>query len=273
MNITKREESDIVVKKKAIMVVALISLFGYILEMGPIGHAWQLTILGFGYTLPVLGFLPYLSLTMSAAIGLRVTEHEYRHKEDEEEEDMEINITSEGEAVREKVAVKPDLHQLRMIITALGGYAILRVISNFFLSSMYPTVYFNSLVNGFEFGFYYTAFSWLVLWQFMRWFTLLHKWRRLYQELVGSDINKFLAIVIGGTVLFSLYRCINEGFSFAVADILKILIIISLGGIAYLIWHSRPFNLSKTLINSGWIVLLITVLTIFLVPAERYLIR
>lgn len=271
MNKTTKTESDIVVKRKAILVVAVFSLFGYILEMGPIGHAWQLAILGFGYTLPVLGFLPYFALTMSAAIGLRITEYEYRHNEDEKEK--QINLTPEGEGIREKIAVRPDLHQLRMIIAALGGYVILRAISNFFLSVMYPSVYVGSLFNAFEFGFYYTLFSWFVLWQFIRWFVLLRKWGRLYQELVGADINKFLAIVILGVVVFSIYRNFINGFSLNIVDILNILIMISVAGMAYLVWQSRPYRLRKTLVKIGWIMLLITILTIFLVPAERILIR
>ncbi len=271
MNIIKKTDSDIIIKRKAILIIALFSLLGYILEMGPISHAWQLAILGFGYTLPVLGFLPYFALTMSAAIGLRVTEYEYRSKENED--DKELNMTPDGQIIREKCAVRPDLHQLRMIITALGGYVILRVISNFCLSFMYPGVYINSLINGFEFGFYYTLFSWFVLWQFMRWFALLRKWQRIHQELVGADINKFLAIVIGGVVAFSLYRSVIYGLSFNIADVLNLLIMLSVGFIAYLMWQTRPYRLRKTLINIGWVSLLITILTIFLVPAERYLIR
>ena len=107
----------------------------------------------------------------------------------------------------------------------------------------------------------------------MRWFALLRKWGRLYQELVGADINKFLSIVICGVVVFSMYRNFMNGFSINIVDMLNIVIMISVAGIAYLVWHSRPYRLRKTLVNIGWVMLLVTILTIFLVPAERLLIR
>lgn len=250
--------------------VAMLSLFGYVLEMGPIAHVWQLTILGFGYTLPVLGFLPYFSLTMSAAIGLRINEYEYRRKD---EDDKNINLTPEGEAIKEKCAVRPDLHQLRMIIAALGGYAILRVISNFFISLMYPGIFVDSLFDSFKFGFFYIIISWFLLWHFLRWYTILHKWRRLTQELVGADSTKFLAIIITGIFLFSFYKFFINGISLNIIDILSLVIMISFFGIIYLVWQSRPYNLRRTVVNMGWVAILITVLTILLVPAERYLVR
>ncbi len=271
MNNARKPDSDIVAKRKIILIVALFSLFGYILEMGPIAHAWQLTILGFGYTLPVLGFLPYFSLAMSAAIGLRINEYEYRRDDDKEVKNFKIS--PEGEMIKEKCAVRPDLHQLRMIIAALGGYAILRAISNYCLSEMYPGIYLESLFNGFKFGFFYIILSWFILWHFMRWYAMLRKWRRLTQELVGADSNKFFAIIIFGILLFSCFKNYIDGISFNMTDMLNIAILISFAGIAYFIWHSRPYNLRKTVVNIGWVALLITVLTILLVPAERYLIR
>lgn len=249
-------------KMRIVLIAAVMGLVGFVLEVGPLG-AFTHVKEGFAYELPALGFLAYLALAASAAVGLHLTETEPTLKDEEQEEPTELTPSAQGEAAGERVRVRPELHQLRMLLTALGGYLVLKGISNLFISMMYPgAVLLPQLQKGFEFGFFYVALGWFVLWQFLRWYAATKQWVRLQDELAGGDVSRVVAVVIFMKMLLSFYTLVITPHAFNIYLILTILLYLTLLPAAFLLWTARPYTLRQTitgLLTTGAVIVLFTI--------------
>ncbi len=189
---------DRIRKLRIVLVAALYGLIGFFLQAGPLGGVFSLlndgrpVFSGLGILLAAGSFLAYLAIAGSAAIGLHMGEEEEKPGEPEKEPTTSIDNTP-GDDIR--VRVRPELHQLRMIITALGGYMVLQAISLTVLH-LRDGIDTGVLVALFNFGLYYTAIGWFLLWQFLRWYAQEKKWLRLQDELIGMDAVRLVAVVL-----------------------------------------------------------------------------
>lgn len=270
--------TDQTVKLRIVFLTGAFALIGFFLEIGPVGGVFSLANSGISVLnaltleLATFGFLAYLALAASAVIGLHLSEEEPTPKEEKPTEPLQA--TSEGGAAPEeaRVRVRPELHQLRMLFTALGGFALLKGIN---LALMWPTAVdygmtTGTLVRVFEFGFIYVALGWFILWQFLRWYALRKKWIRLQEELVGVDVSRVIAvaILVKPVIFFAgfLLRGPNVGITlWTMAALLHLTLI----AVAILLWKARPFTLRRTLIGLGIIGGVIILLTAILAVIER----
>lgn len=243
------------------MMAGAFALIGFFLEIGPIGGAFSLVLgsipVATALTLELssLGFLAYLALAASAAVGLHLGETEPKPKkqagEDEEAPAPErIELGTEGDAVGERVRVRPELHQMRMFFTALGGYAALKGISLLFMApaaqefGIGPGV----LSKAFSFGFFFVAFGWYLLWQFLRWYAQEKEWVRLQDELVGGDVSRAVAVVILLKPLMFLVNLALQRIEWSLLlSPLALLLQATLIAGAVLLWFARPATLRRTL--------------------------
>ncbi|HEY3417138.1 MAG TPA: hypothetical protein VGM23_09670, partial [Armatimonadota bacterium] len=178
-----------------------------------------------------------------------------------------------GGAVGEHTAVRPELHQFRMFLTALGGYLILKGLSFAFMwpyASQRFGVEPGTLLEAFRFGFFFVALSWFILWQFLRWIAIRQRWIRLQQELVGGDVARMIAVLVLVVPIYYLIRTVIHGqLGAGPQNTLALLLHLTLVAVAYFLWTAWPVNLRRTIIgllSTGGV---IVVLSIILVMVER----
>lgn len=263
--------SDQTLKLSIVLATGVLALTGFFLEVGPVGGAFQLALLGFQIELPALGFLAYLALAASAVVGLHISEKEPVAKEEEAE--APTAKPGQGEAARERVRVRPELHQLRMFITALGGFVLLKSLS---IALMWQTslarspVTLSQLIQAFQFGFFFTALGWFVLWQFLRWYAERRRWERLQRELVGANVTRIIAVVV-------LIKPLVYFISFALNSLppasmeqrsLALLLHLAVVFGAVVLWAARPRRLRQAVIGLFITEAIIIALTVYLAVAE-----
>jgi hypothetical protein len=270
--------SDQTLKARLVGVTALFGLLGFVLEIGPVGGAFSLVNRGapvataLALEMATLGFLAYLALAGSAAVGLHLSEKEPTPKEEERPEPQSMRA-GDGDLVGTQVRVRPEWHQFRMVVTALGGYAVLKGISSYFMWLLAPQygVDRQVVLQAYQFGFSYIAVSWLVLWQFLRWYALKHRWVRLQAELIGGNVAQVIAVVILINPLIFFVRLAGQ-FSLNPTTLLAVLLHLTVVVAAVLLWTARPFTLRRSviaLLATGGVAL---VLTVMLAALERVVI-
>jgi hypothetical protein len=265
MSAETRKPTDQTVKMHLVLITAALSLVGFVLEIGPVAGIFPVMV-GLSLELPTLGFLPYLALAASAAVGLHISEEEPTPKE-KKPETPDVQPTPEGEMVGQRV--RPELAQMRMAFTALGGYALLKGIN---LALMWPLaaqygVAQEQLISAFQFGFVYTALGWFVLWQFLRWYAQRRKWVRLLEELVGGNATRIVAFVILIKPLINILNLIREGYTLNPLIITEVLLNLAVVAAAALLWSARPVTMRRTvmgLLTTGGVIVLFTVLRAFI---------
>jgi len=264
--------NDQLAKTHLVLITAVLALVGFVLEIGPVAGAVFPTIaIALALELSTLGFLPYLALAASAAVGLHLTEEEPTPKEKKSEVPEAPQPTPEGEMVGQRVRVRPDLHQMRMIFTALGGYAVLKGLT---LALMWPqaTVHYGilpeQLLYLFQFGFVYVALGWLVMWQFLRWYAQRRKWVRLQEELVGGNVTQVVALFVLIKPVINIGNIVVR-FSPTPSLVIAILLNLAVIAAAWLLWAARPVTLRRTvvgLLTVGGVIILLTVIYAILKP-------
>ena len=259
--------NDQTAKLYLVLITGVLALIGYVLEVGPVNSVFPVTsifptvALGLSLTLPALGFLPYLALAASAAVGLHLAEEEPTPKE-EKPEVPEVKPTPEGEMVGERVRVRPELHQLRMVFTALGGYALLKGISVALMWQPAQAVNIN-LLSAFRFGFFFIALGWLVMWQFLRWYAQRRKWIRLQEELVGGNVTRVVAPIILIQPVLYFAGLLFQRMVIVPQVLIAILLHLTLVAAAALLWYARPLTLHRTVLGlllTGGAVIILTAL-------------
>jgi len=259
--------SDQTLKWQLVLLTAAFALVGFVLELGPVGGVFSLInggrpiADGASIELQALGFLAYLALAASAIVGLHPNEDEPTPKEPPPGEPA-LKSANENETAGEQVRVRPELQQMRMIFTALGGYTLLKVISLMLMThlGLNPA----ARLPLFNFGFFYTALGWLVLWQFLRWYAQRRRWVRLQAELVGADITPIVGVVIILEPLFFLIslasgRLHGSGTLLLLTGLLQLTILIA----AAFLWFARPLTLKRTvtsLLICGGVIVVLTVM-------------
>lgn len=271
-------QSDQTLKIRIILLAAAFSLLGFVLEIGPVGGVFSLSNSGptvaAAFTLELMagGFLAYLALAASAAVGLHPSEEEPTPKKEQPAgEKPQAVSTSEQpqENVRERV--RPELHQLRMLFTAMGGYVVIKGISLALMTIFaHPNLTSGQYIRLFQFGFVFIALSWFVLWQFLRWFAQEKRWIRLQDELVGADVTRIIAVVILFRPFIFLVTALTRGtLLFTAMGMTTLLIHLSLVAIAIILWFARPTTLRRTLVALGTTGGIVVLLTIVLAIIER----
>jgi hypothetical protein len=260
--------SDQVCKFRIILLTAGFSLFGFILEISPIGGAFFWAHEGFAIELPAMGFLAYLALAAAAVVGLHPGEVEPTPKEPPDS--VKPKLTGKGDAVGEHAQIRPELHQSKMFFTALVGYSLLKGASIAWMwHNTRIIVISENLWAGLQFGFFYIAIAWFILWQFLRWYAYQRKWIRLQAELVGGNVSHFIALLILLKVaVYLIHSAARDQFTFDVLGILSLLLHLLLVPIALLLWLARPATLRKTLFGLAINSSIIVILTIFLAIIE-----
>lgn len=264
--------SDQIVKLRLVLLTAVFALAGFVLEIGPVGGVFSLVnkhlriIDALSIEVQTLGFLAYLALPASALVGLHPFEEEPTRK-DTPPVAAPLHTAPKGEAAGEQVRVRPELHQLRMLFTALGGYTLLKWLSLTLMMrfDLDPA----ERLHLFNFGFFFIALAWLMMWQFLRWFAQSRRWERLEVELVGVDISGVVAIIV---LLAPLVFFINL-FRGAVSAPLSLLITtallyLTIAAAAALLWRARPSRLPQTIIGLYLCEGVIILLTILLAALE-----
>lgn len=265
--------TDQTVKLRLVLLTAALGMLGFILEIGPVGGVFALINKGLrittalSYELQALGFLAYLALAASAFVGLHPTEDEPTPKEKPPGEPA-LKSANESEVAGEQVRVRPDLHQMRMIFSALGGYALLKAVSLTLMTRF--GLHAAQQLQLFNFGFFFTALGWLLLWQFLRWYAQRRRWIRLQAELVGADVNKVVAVIIMLKPLIFLVNLVRGEGSNGLVTFTSLLIYLAVAGIAVLVWLARPLTLRRTLIGISLCGGVILLLTIVLAVLELY---
>jgi len=262
MTSTPPKQTDQTVKTYLVLITAVLSLIGFALEVGPVAGIFPTILVGLSLELSTLGFLPYLALAASAAVGLHLTEEEPTPKE-KKPEAPEAQPTPEGELVGERV--RPELHQMRMVFTALGGYAVLKGLNLVLMWSLAPrySVSTGQLLSAYEFGFVYVALGWFVMWQFLRWYAQRRKWVRLREELVGGNVTQVVALVILIKPFIIFFNMIRLGFTFNSLVITTVLLNLAVVAGAWLLWIARPVTLRRTVVGlftTGGVILLLTII-------------
>ncbi len=262
--------TDQTVKLRIVLLTAAFALVGFVLEIGPVGGVFSLINKhqriadALTLELQTFGFLAYLALAASAFVGLHPSEEEPTPKETPPGEPA-LKAAGKGDTAGEEVRVRPELHQMRMIFTALGGYTLFKGISLMLMAHYGIDI--AERLRLFNFGFFYVALAWLVMWQYLRWYAQRRKWIRLQAELVGVDVTRVVAVIVLLTPLLfaiNLARGVVGGAHVLeiTAGLLYLVIVIA----AILLWLSRPFTLRQTIIGllicSGAIVLLTALLAI-----------
>lgn len=252
--------SDQISKRNVVLVTAALALLGFVLEIGPVAGIFPSVLAALGLEIPALGFIPYLTLAASAALGLHWGEDEPKPKEPPTPEQPAMRAP-EGEMVETRARVRPELHQSRMFLLALGGYMLLKGIS---LTIMWPQGELYDLPGAFTFGFFYLALSWLVLWQFLRWHAQRRKWIRIQQELLGGDVTRLVAVILLLRPLIFFYKVLSQGLTFTspqvILDSVMHLVVIAAAAV---LWSARPLHLRRTLISLfavGAVFVLLTIL-------------
>jgi len=256
--------SDQTAKLRLVSITAALSLVGFVLEIGPVAGVFPSVFLGLALELPTLGFLPYLALAASAAVGLHLSEEEPTPKE-KKPETPNVQPTPEGEMVGQQVRVRPELHQLRMVFTALGGYALLKGLN---LALMWPQAIRygigpGQLLYAYEFGFVFVALGWFVMWQFLRWYAQRRKWVRLQEELVGGNVTQLIAVFILIKPFVNILTMILQRITPNPLVITAILLNLAVAAAAWLLWTARPVTMRRTvvgLLTTGGIIVLLTIL-------------
>jgi len=264
-----RKTSDQTAKMHLVLITAALSLVGFVLEIGPFAGIFPV-IVGLPLELPTLGFLPYLALAASAAVGLHISEEEPTPKE-KKPEVPEVRPTPEGEMVGQRVRVRPELAQMRMVFTALGGYALLKGIN---LALMWPLVAAQGsavspeqLLSAFQFGFIYVALGWFVMWQFLRWYAQRRKWVRLQEELVGGNVTYIIAFFI---LIKPVINLILKSYALSPLIITEVLLNLAVLAAAWLLWTARSVTMRRTivgLLTIGGAIVLITIALAFIESA------
>lgn len=275
--------TDKTVKWRIVLLTAAFALIGFVLEIGPVAGIFSLVNNGPAISaaltmeLTALGFLAYLALAASAIIGLHISENEPLQQEQHEAAHGErppSPMAGKGVPAREQTQVRarPELHQLRMLFTALGGYAVLKWIS---LLLMGPAAQRNGLSQGallhlFQFGFMFVALGWFVLWQFLRWYAQQRKWIRLQNELLGVDVTRILAIIIlFQPVMFLITSATRGTLLVGALGVVTLLLEATVVALAVILFLARPSRLRRTLIGIGVTGGIIVVLTVIMAFAER----
>jgi hypothetical protein len=270
------EQTDATRKYRIVLIVGAMALIGFFLEVGPLGGAFSLANSGLPVSnaltieLAALGFLAYLALAASAAVGLHLGEEEPTPKEKEKPEESPAPPEPNGAA--EGIRVRPELHQMRMFFTALGGYSLLKGIS---LSLMLgPAAQYGvglaPLLQAFSFGLLVTAIGWFLLWQFLRWYAIEKRWVRLQDELVGGDVFRAIAVVLLLKPVLFAYGLVTgavpvTGVLLALTGVLYLAPVVA----AYLLWTSSPKTYRGTLRGLAITGGLAALLTLALALVER----
>ena len=263
-------------KWRVVLLVMAFAVIGFVLEIGPVGGVFSLVNNGppiftaLQLELAAFGLLAYFSLPAAAVIGLHVQEEE---PTDKKRQEAEGDIKSEdGGGIIEKVRVRPELHQLRMLVTALCGYALFKVISLVLLANMVEPYGLSAgkLAQLFHFGFGYIALGWFALWQFLRWHAQRQGWIRLQDELIGGDLSRFLAFLLLLTPLVFMVTAGVKGTIFqGPFALLTLLIHLTVAAAAVILWFTRPYTLRKTIIGLLGCGVLMIMLTIVLAVVEQ----
>ena len=258
--------SDQMVKLRLVLLTAAFALVGFVLEIGPVGGVFSLVnkhlhiLEALSIELQTCGFLAYLALPASAFFGLHPMEEEPTPKEPPPGEPS-LETGGHGEAAGEQVRVRPEFHQMRMIFIALGGYTLLKGISLIFMTrfNLNPA----ERLHLFNFGFFYVALAWLVMWQFLRWFAQRRRWVRLQAELVGVDITGIVAVLLMLVPLLFLINLIRGAVSAPLSlQIPTVLLYMTIAAASTVLWFARPFSLRRTIIGllvCGGVMVLLTV--------------
>lgn len=254
--------SDQIRKLQLVLITAALSLVGFFLEIGPLGGAFVLVTSGLTVELPTLAFLPYLALAASAAIGLHLSEDEPVPKEPPPTA-SDQPVVSQTETAQPYTRVKPELQQLRMLFTALGGYAVLKSLSLALMTPYHLGA--DQLVKAFEFGFIYVALGWFLLWQFLRWYAEQHRWVRLQHELVGGEVSRILAVVMLVKPLSFLITATLQHTPDPL-PLFSLLLNMAIVIAAILLWYARPYTLRRTIIGlstTGGAIIILTLARAF----------
>ena len=268
--------SDQAVKFRLVLLAAAFALVGFVLELGPVGGVFSLMnkheriIDALSIELSAFGYLAYLALAASAFVGLHPTEVEPTPKEPPPGEPS-LKAAGKGEVAGEQIRVRPELHQMRMIFIALGGYALLKGISLNLMAQNGVDI--TMRLQLFKFGFVYVALAWFVMWQFLRWFAQRRRWVRLQAELVGADITRVVAIIILlAPAFFAIelaYGTVKTQTTLLLPTLLLYLVVVAA---SLLLWRARPLTLRRTVIGllvCGAVIVLLTCV-LGVLEAERY---
>lgn len=276
------QQTDATRKYRIVLIVGALSLIGFFLEAGPIGGAFSLSNAGLPVNasltleMATLGFLAYLALAASAAVGLHLGEEEPTPKETKDEEETPpiepvigtVEMPREPEGAAERVRVRPELSQMRMFFTALAGYGVLKGIS---LTIMFSSLRSAAvLLQAFSFGLLFTAIGWFLMWQFLRWYAQEKRWIRLQDELVGGDVFRVIGVVLLFKPAGFLYALIMGRFALNDSLILlAALLHLTLVAAAVLLWLATPTTFRRTLIGLGITGVVIVILTLVLAVVEK----
>ncbi|MHB0937593.1 MAG: hypothetical protein ACYDCO_18895 [Armatimonadota bacterium] len=263
--------TDQLAKTHLVLITAVLALVGFVLEIGPVAGVFPFILVGLALELSTLGFLPYLALAASAAVGLHLSEEEPTAREKKPETPEAPQPTPEGEMVGQRVRVRPDLHQMRMIFTAIGGYAVLKGLNLALMWPLAPNYNISQaqLINAFEFGFVYVALGWLVMWQFLRWYAQRRKWVRLQEELVGGNVTQVVALFILIKPLINIGTVILQRITPNPQLVIAILLNLAVIAGAWLLWTARPVTMRRTvvgLLTVSGVIILLTVIRAVLEP-------
>lgn len=268
------EQSDQTRKMRIVLITGLFALVGFVLELGPVGGAFSLQLGGLpifnalSLELVGLGFLAYLALAAAAAVGLHLGEEEPKPKEGQPPEEAAPSMVNPREGAAEGVRVRPELHQLRMLFTALVWYGVLKAVSLAIINGYLPSP--GVAFTAFSFGLLFTAAGWLLLWQFLRWYAMEKRWIRLQDELIGGDVSRAIAILI-------LIKPAAFAYGLAMRQLtwdsrlspftlaLELLLVAA----AVVLWGSRPATLRRTLTALAVIAVALTLVTLVLAFMER----
>lgn len=266
------KESDQTVKWRIVLLTAALGLIGFVLELGPVAGVFPLAsqgpsvFTGLSIELISLGFLAYFSLAASAAIGLHPTEEEPTPKKEPPPKAATPTpspATGEGESIQEHVRARPDLHQLRMLVTALVGYILLKALSLFFAWLLVDNrLTQTQIALAFRFGFFYILICWFLLWQFLRWYAWRRRWIRLQEELIGMDVARVMAVVILIVPIFYIISALWKGDLFnGPLNVLALLLHLTLIAFSIILWFATPIKLKRTIIAltiTGGVVIILT---------------
>ena len=261
MSVKRVKISDQTAKLYLVLMTAALALIGFVLEIGPVAAVFPSVLTALALELPTFGFLPYLALAASAAVGLHLFEEEPTPKE--KPPATPGQPLPEGEAVGQQVRVRPELHQSRMFFTALVGYALLKGVNLALMWQPAQAAGIN-LLRAFSFGFVYVALGWFVMWQFLRWYARRRKWIRLQDELVGGDVTRIIAVVaLINPVIFVVRDMVLQRLALSPPVITNLLLHLSLMAMAALLWYAHPVILRRTvagLFAVGGAIILLTIL-------------
>lgn len=250
---------------------------GFVLEIGPLGGIYSLlnsgppVLTALLDELAALGFLAYLSLPAAALIGLHINEDEITPKK-EGQDSEQLTASQGGGGVMEKVRVRPELHQLRMLATAIIGYSLFKIISLLLLYRSMETYGLStvSMVQLFNFGFGFVALGWFALCQFLRWYAQRQQWTRIQDELLGVDVTRVLAVLIMLRPLGYLISTIARGsLLFGASSYLTLAQVLTLFTASVILWFARPYNLKRTIIGLATCGILLVLLTVVLIIFEH----